>query len=196
MIQILCTTRNKNCNASIELQSSRWDSDLRKKEKKIRSKVDYTFLTTKTTMMTTTLIMQFRSSFFIQCLHRSDHRQINLERETKWISSKPKQNGAETKPITYNNKKKLPICLQQQTKLSIAYNKKQNYRLLTLTRNKTTDYLQSQRQPKLVLVTCRAQQDWKKLLNPFCSSNNKTDYLWEQKTTAAWETGKKEKKRK
>jgi hypothetical protein len=56
-------------------------------------------------------------------------------------------------------KNKTTDCLQQQTKLSIAYNKKQNYRLLTLTRNKTTEYLQLQRQPKLVLVTCRPQQD-------------------------------------
>jgi hypothetical protein len=77
-------------------------------------------------------------------LHRSDHRQINLERETKWISSKPKQNGAETKPITYNNKKKTTDlltttnktidCLQQKTKLPIAYiDKKQNYWLLAIT---------------------------------------------------------------
>jgi hypothetical protein len=145
-------------------------------------------------------------------LHRSGHRQINFERETKWISSKPKQNGPETKPITYNNKqnnrllittKKTTDCLQQQTKTidclqqknknyRLLTTKKQNYRLLTLARNKTTDYLQLQRQPKLVSITCRAQQDWKKLLNhPCCSRNNKTDYLWEQKTTAAWETGER-----
>jgi len=154
MIHILCTTRNKYCNASIELQSSRWDSDLRKKEKKIRSKNDYTFLTTKTTMMTTILMMQLRSSFFIQCLHRSGHKQINFETETKWISSKPKQNGAETKPITYNNKQnyRLPTttnktidCLRQKTKLPIAYiDNKQNSWLLAITAtNKTSiDYLQ------------------------------------------------------
>jgi hypothetical protein len=123
-------------------------------------------------------------------LHRSGHRQINFERETKWISSKPKQNGPETKPITYNNKqnnrllittKKTTDCLQQQTKTIDCLQQK----------NKTTDYLQLQRQPKLVSITCRAQQDWKKPLNPCCSSNNKTDYLWEQKTNAAWETGKR-----
>jgi hypothetical protein len=102
-------------------------------------------------------MMQFRSSFFIQCLHRSAHRQINFERETKRISSEPKQNGAETKPITYNNKKNYRLltttnktidCLQQKAKLPIADIDK-----------KTTDYLQLQRQPKIVWITCRAQQD-------------------------------------
>jgi hypothetical protein len=127
-------------------------------------------------------------------LHRSGHRQINFERETKWISSKPKQNGAETKPITYNNKQNYRLltttnktidCLQQKAKLPIAYiDNKQNYWLLAITATTQTsiDYLQGSTRLK-------------KLLNPCCSSNNnKTDYLWEQKTTAAWETCLKRKK--
>jgi hypothetical protein len=128
--------------------------------------MDYTFLTTKTT----TLMMQFRSSFFIQCLHRSGHRQINFERETKWISSKPKQNGAETKPITYNKKQNYRLlttthktidCLQQKTKLPIAYiDKKQNYWLLAITATTKTSigYLQGSTRLKKTTESLLQQQ--------------------------------------
>ncbi len=79
----------------------------------------------------------------------SQANKLGERNEVNLLKTKTKRSWDKTDYL--QQKTKLPICLQQQTKLSIAYNKKQNYRLLTLTRNKTTDYLQLQRQPKLVL---------------------------------------------